>query len=113
VRSVALAFVALLAIGCGDVGTKESNKRPDKVGETVVGQSLARSKDGVCMSNLSQVRQAIEVQKSMDTDSTATIDLKNLKLPANMLQCPIGKEAYELDPATGAVKCPHKGHEKY
>jgi len=31
----------------------------------------------------------------------------------DMKQCPIGKEPYEYDPATGKVHCPHPGHEKY
>jgi hypothetical protein len=39
--------------------------------------------------------------------------LQELKLPAEMLVDPIGKEPYTYDPETGVVKCEHPGHKKY
>jgi len=106
----AFALFAALLVGC----TENGNQRADKVGHTVVGQSMARGKDTVCMSNLRQVRQMIEVFKTSSEDQVAPQSLQELKgLSADMLIDPIGKEAYEYDPATGKVKCPHPGHGKY
>jgi hypothetical protein len=40
-------------------------------------------------------------------------DVRETKLPAEFYACPIGKEAYLYDAASGKVQCPHPGHEKY
>jgi|GEM_PF-2896309 len=101
-----LLMMMLLFGGCVD-----GNQRKDQVGETVVGQSMARAKDADCMSQLSQVRQSIEMAKSADPEG-AVPDLTSLRLPAETLVCPIGKEPYGVN-AEGTVKCPHLGHEKY
>ena len=104
---MALAFTAMVLSSC----SVDGNQRADKVGETVVGQSIARSKDAVCMDNLKQVRAAIEMQKTVE--DVPPQDLTVLKLPSSMLACPIGNEPYTYDPTTGSVKCPHPGHGKY
>lgn len=108
---ILIAIVLSLA-GCTETG----NQRKDQVGETVVGQSMARSKDSVCMNNLHQIRAAIEIAKTSSADEGEAIprSLEEVKgLGADMKQCPIGKEPYKYDPATGQVKCPHPGHTKY
>lgn len=105
-----IAFAGLLIClqGCLSV---DGNQRADKVGNTVVGQSMARAKDEVCMANLRQIRQAVAAY--MTSDETPPSDMSVLKLPPEMLADPIGKEPYEYDPATGKVKCLHPGHGKY
>jgi hypothetical protein len=48
------------------------------------------------------------------TDDTRPESLDQISgMPAGYAQCPIGKEPYEYDPATGKVECVHPGHEKY
>ncbi len=109
-RQIGLTVV-LLGLGLAGCSTGE-NKRADKVGETFVGQSFARAKDSVCMDNLRQIRQAIAVYKTTSDDENPP-DLKALRLPAEMLADPIGKEPYTYDPQAGTVKCVHAGHGKY
>lgn len=108
-----MRIAAALIVGCFLAGgcSVDGNQRADQVGETVVGQSIARAKDAVCMENLKQVRAAIEVQKT--TADANPPDLAGLRLSPDLLACPIGKEAYVYDPDTGTVKCPHPGHGKY
>lgn len=89
----------------------DGNQRQDQVGETVVGQSIARARDGVCMDQLRQVR--LGVQTAMTSSETPPATLQELRLPSTMLACPIGKEPYQYNPADGSVKCTHPGHEKY
>ncbi|MCE9558273.1 MAG: hypothetical protein K8R88_04920 [Armatimonadetes bacterium] len=108
----AMAFIgALLLVGC-DSGLE--NKRKDQVGNTVVGQALARGKDEKCMSNLHSIRQGIELAKGSDENGAAPATLEELRgFPKDMLIDPIDKKPYTYDPATGNVKCKHLGHEKY
>lgn len=111
-RFLILFVTICLAWGCTETG----NQRKDKVGETVVGQSMARSKDAVCMNNLRQIRDAVEIAKTSGADDADALPktLAEVRgLGNDMKQCPIGKEPYEYDPATGKVHCPHPGHEKY
>lgn len=111
---VAMALVAGLAgwYFMGGPGSGDGNKRADGEGKTIVGQSLARGKDGVCINNLSQVRSAIQI--NMDpVDDIYPADLTSLKLGNEFIHCPIGEELYVYDPSTGKVSCPHPGHEKH
>lgn len=109
--AILLAIGLTLVFVFGGFGSKADNKRADKKGETIVGQSMARAKDGVCIDNLRQIRQSIEIQNP--TGDSAPESLQDLKLPAEMLVDPIGKEPYVYDPTTATVKCVHPGHEKY
>ena len=95
--------------GFGLTGNK--SERKDKVGTTIIGKSMARAKDAKCMEYLKQVRMSIEMNTNTDDEKPESMDI--LKLPTEVTQCPIGKEPYVYDPATGKVSCPHLGHEKY
>lgn len=109
-KTVGIALLLLgLCVGCTETG----NQRADQVGNTAVGQSFARAKDGVCASNLSQVRQLIAAAKANQTDEEEPITWDSMRTPESLRQCPIGKEPYNLNPAEDTVKCPHLGHEKY
>jgi hypothetical protein len=92
-------------------GTQKSG-RADGLGKTVPGAVKYAAKDDVCRSNLSQVRSALQIVAMANEDQFPT-DLKETKLPAEFYFCPVGKETYTYDPATGQVNCPHLGHEKY
>lgn len=109
-KQLIMLAAAFLLVGC----SVDGNQRKDQVGETVVGQSMARAKDAVCMDNLKQIRAAIEIAKTSSTDeSDLPQDMSGLKIPGSMQMDPIGKEPYVYDPKEGTVKCVHPGHEKY
>lgn len=104
-------LLAFCLTGCS---TGLSNQRADKVGNTVVGQSLARSKDAVCRGNLSQIRSGILVINQSGEAADNPTSLSELKgFPPEMLACPIGKEPYQYNKEEGTVKCGHPGHGKY
>jgi prepilin-type N-terminal cleavage/methylation domain-containing protein len=75
--------------------------------------AMARAHDTECLMNIRSVRQAIEVFKTSDTDTKNPPSLTELRLPAELLQCPVGKVPYVYDPATGQVHCPYPGHESF
>jgi prepilin-type N-terminal cleavage/methylation domain-containing protein len=63
-----------------------------------------------CANNLSQIRLAIQTQTLGDEENKPK-SLTELKgMPASMFVCPVGKEPYQYDPATGQVRCVHPGH---
>ena len=100
--------VPFALLGCTETG----NQRADQVGHTVVGQSMARAKDNVCIENLKQVRAAIIIART-NADDTPPASLSELKLPAEMIVDPIDKKPYTYNAADGTVQCDHPGHKKY
>lgn len=90
----------------------ESQERADGKGKTLIGKSLYAAKDDVCISNLNQVRQGINIATD-PVENTFPQTIEETRLGTQFYSCPVGKEPYEYDPTTGTVKCPHKGHEKY
>jgi prepilin-type N-terminal cleavage/methylation domain-containing protein len=74
---------------------------------------ITMARDTVCQSNIQQVRQSLEINKTTDAEGGYPSDLASLKLPAECLKCEVGGEAYVYDPQTGKVHCPHPGHESY
>jgi hypothetical protein len=108
---VVVAGSAMFAVGGGMFGEKVP-ERADGQGKTLVGRAALRAKDGRCMETLQQVRQAVEIGTDAVED-TKPASLDELRLPASLLQCPVGGERYEYDPASGKARCPHPGHEKY
>jgi len=71
-----------------------------------------------CASNLRQIRAAYTMatggatgQDDVRVQSLA--DLKSQGVSDSMTRCPVGGEPYQFDPATGAVRCVHPGHEQY
>ncbi len=111
---ISLVIIAILAggvmFGTGSFGPGKSSRKDGK-GTTVLGATKAKAQDTVCQSNLSQIRQIVEVQKTLDEPLPATI--AELPSAKSLTNCPIGKEAYQFDSASGAVRCPHPGHEAY
>jgi hypothetical protein len=99
--------------GCGSIlSAGGSSPRADGKGVTIPGLVKAEAQDDVCRQQLAQIRSSIQI-KEADADDKPPESLANLRLPDNMLHCPIGHEAYLYDPQTGTVKCPHPGHGKY
>lgn len=108
---IIVALTLVFAVGGGLFGEKVP-QRKDKQGETLIGRSVLRGKDSKCMGNLRQVRQAIEIHKD-PVDGVNPTDLGSIGLGSEFLKCPIGREPYRYDEASGKVNCPHPGHEAY
>ena len=112
---IVIAIIGILAValmkGSGMFSGEAKSPRKDGKGTTTMGLAQYKARDEVCRSNLGQVRMSININTSTDEEHPAT--LQDLKLPAEFMRCPIGKEPYVYDPATGQVDCPHPGHEKY
>lgn len=112
---VAIALMIGLGLVFVNGGFGLAGKTPERAdgrGETMVGRSLLRAQDSKCQSNLGQVRQGIQIATD-PVENTAPQTLEETRLGGQFYVCPIGKERYQYDPATGQVKCPHPGHEKY
>lgn len=113
---VTIVLIALLSAvfmyGSGTFSKEHKSPRADGKGTTVPGLVKANAEDTVCRSNLSQVRQSLMIYGST-VDEAKPASLDDLKLPAQVLECPIGHEKYTYDPTSGQVYCPHPGHEKY
>jgi len=112
---VALAILVVLGLVFAFGGFGLAGKAPERAdgrGETMIGRSALRAQDTKCASNLSQVRQGIQIATD-PVEDVRPQSLEETRLGAQFYQCPIGKEAYLYDAATGTVKCPHPGHEKY
>ena len=113
---IVIAIMAILAVAVmrpWAVGGTAKPARADGKGTTVPGLVKLKAEDTVCRSNLEQVRLAIQVATSSGED-TFPASLGELRgLPKDFLVCPLGKEPYAYDPATGTVRCVHPGHEKY
>jgi hypothetical protein len=114
---VVMVIMCLLAValfkGGSMFGAKGSTPvRKDGHGTTVLGAAEWAAKDEVCRSNLSQLRQALQIAQSND-DEKFPQTLEETRLGADFYRCPLGKEPYVYDPATGQVHCPHPGHEQY
>ena len=74
---------------------------------------MERAHDTECINNVHQVHLAILAAAAGDTEGKHPASLQELKLPAEMLTCPMGKVPYVYDPASGEVHCPYPGHEKF
>jgi pilin/secretion family protein with methylation motif len=113
---VTLVIIAMLSVvfmygsGAFQKGGPKSS-RPDGLGTTIPGAAEDAAKDTVCRSNLQQVRMSLEIAQGGTEEHASS--LSDLHLPAEVLKCAVGHEAYIYDPNTGTVHCPHLGHEKY
>lgn len=113
---VTFAIIAVLAVVFlkgGNVFGSNSSPRKDGRGTTVPGLVKAKAEDEVCRSNLGQVRMSLQISRDANGDESWPESLQETRLGSQFYMCPMGKEPYRYDPATGKVSCPHPGHEKY
>lgn len=69
-----------------------------------------------CMNNLRQIRAAYQIAMTGSEEEQRPQSLAELRrqgISENMTRCPVGKEPYVFDPATGQTRCPHPGHEAF
>jgi len=113
---ITITIMAILAValfkGSGAFGGESKSPRKDGKGTTTMGLAELSAKDTVCRSNLTQVREALQISESANEEKYPE-NLEDTKLPKEFYSCPLGKEKYLYDPSTGKVSCPHPGHEKF
>ena len=116
-----ITVVILLLLGMvvltGGLGGNYSQNTGVKAREDGLGNSMPtymklKAEDTQCKSNISQARSAVAIAR-LDNGDQLPASLDEIRLGEQFLKCPIGDEKYEYDAATGDVKCPHPGHEKY
>jgi hypothetical protein len=113
---VVILIIGLLAsvflYGGKPFGTRAGDHpRADGEGQTTIGISRAMAQDQVCKNNLSQIRQSVTIARTVDDQAPAR--LEDTRLGSDFYRCPIRKETYRYDPATGRAACIHPGHETY
>lgn len=108
----AVLIIAILAVVLmnGGVGSGQSS-RADGLGTTIPTAAKLKAQDTVCKENLRQVRYGVDIFRTSNDGAPSSIE--ETRLGATFYKCPIGKEPYTYDPATGTVTCPHPGHEDY
>jgi prepilin-type N-terminal cleavage/methylation domain-containing protein len=106
-----VVLVVLVALG-GALTYFYLGRGTSKPGD-VVHTPISQANSTVCLSNLHQLRQSIDIAKMSDADGKPPSSLDQLHLPAEMLACPVGHEPYQYNPSTGEVHCIHPGHENY
>ena len=120
---ITIALMAMLGVVLmtgsftGSSGVTQQKGTPGKPGSyskstTIPGRVRDRAKDYVCQSNIVQLRQSIAVYQTT-ADDTPPTTLEDTKLGSQFYRCPVGKEPYAYDQATGKVRCVHPGHENF
>lgn len=67
-----------------------------------------------CVSNLNQIRMAIQSYESMNSEKPASLgDLKSIGVTPEISKCGVTRTPYNYDPSSGRVWCTTPGHEKY
>ncbi len=113
---IVIAIMGVLAVAMlrpWAVGGTAKPARADGKGDSVPGLVKLKADDTVCMSNIAQVRQFIQIARGNADDQPPATLAEIQGLPKEFLSCPLGKEPYQYDPTTGTVRCVHPGHEKY
>ncbi|MGC8668222.1 MAG: type II secretion system protein [Chthonomonadales bacterium] len=107
-----LVVIAILAIVAAFILPKYLGGHT--AGGKAIKAPVTAARDVECRSNLAQLRQAIEMERQSSENGSPPPNLQALRsIPRQMLVCPVGGEAYVYDPQTGAVHCPHPGHENF
>lgn len=106
-----LVVMALIAILAGGLYSFYGGKGGSKKGEAKTPMSVAH--DSVCLQNLGSVRQCIKAEEATDDEKHPTSLTEIKSIPSELRSCPVGKEPYAYDSATGSVHCVHPGHESY
>lgn len=108
--TVAIICILMVVMMQG-MGDSVPAARPDGRGKTIPGAAKAQAEDQVCLSNLSQVRQGIQI--AMVGTDTPPPTIEDARIGQQFYSCPLGHEPYKYDPQTGRVQCVHPGHENY
>ncbi len=103
---VVIAIIAILAVAYLGLRGKGTKMKP----ESIPGKAIQKAESVECQSNLSQVRQMIQMEIMDSEQFPARIDQGST---ASISKCPVSGKAYSYNPQTGQVWCTTPGHEKY
>jgi len=102
---VVLAIILILAgsyLGFRGKGGKQEKSIPAK--------SIEKAESVGCQSNLSQIRQSIQMDTAGGEAPPQRLDTG---VTASISKCPVSGQPYSYDPQSGRVWCTTPGHEKY
>jgi hypothetical protein len=110
-----LAWVLYFRHNAGDTDREKLSHGAivDSTKKTVLGASMDQAKGVECQNNLSQIRQALNMDKMSGDEGGMPQTLAGLKgIPASMKVCPASGSPYVYNPQTGEVHCTTPGHER-
>ncbi len=105
---VVLAILLILAIWLLPKYTGRGTEPSGQPRKTPENAALAVQ----CRNNLQQIRLSIRMARPTGEEPLPA-SLHDLRLPAEMLFCPVSKQPYWYDPQTGRVQCPTPSHEGF
>ncbi|NPV47935.1 MAG: prepilin-type N-terminal cleavage/methylation domain-containing protein [Armatimonadetes bacterium] len=103
---VVIAIVAVLVVAYMGFRSKRDKAGP----ETIPGKAIQKAESVECQSNLSQIRQMVQMEVMDSEQYPARIDQG---ATASISKCPVSGKPYSYNPQTGQVWCTTPGHEKY
>jgi hypothetical protein len=94
--------------GTGLTSVQKNNQLVDSKSKknTVFGQAIDTGKAQDCRERLRQIRLGIETYKTTDEGNPRTLKDVGLSVGPDYFECPMSKQPYTYDPATGTVHCP-------
>lgn len=92
---------------------QDVTKQPGEGPHSVLGKAYQKGVSPACQENLRQLRMMIDMAKQDDADGKYPESLSAISGAAQISSCPIAKEPYTYDPATGKVSCTYPGHEGF
>ncbi|MFN3728813.1 MAG: type II secretion system protein [Fimbriimonadaceae bacterium] len=112
VAIMGLLATAFMTGGFGMMSTKgESEDGKPQRSQTIPGRVRDRAQDTQCQQQLGQVRMGLQVAMVGVEEPPQT--LEELRLGQSTITCPVSKEVYAYDPATGTVQCTFPDHTSY
>jgi hypothetical protein len=91
-------------------------RTPARPGQPAAPAPVERAHGVECMNNLRQIRAAISMARTGSENESPPPSLQALTrqgIPAQMLVCPVSRQAYGYQPGTGQVWCPYPEHRRY
>jgi hypothetical protein len=105
---VVLTVVLMGKFGGGTV--KDDSKLLDTASqkETTYGRAMDTGRSVDCREHLNQIRTAVAQEKAMSgtEDNPASLKALRMSVNADYFQCPVTKQPYQYDQASGTVHCP-------
>jgi hypothetical protein len=92
---------------------QDVTKQPGEGPHSVLGKAYQKGVSPACQEHLRQLRMMLDMAKSESESGSYPASLSELSGAAQISACPIGKDPYTYDPATGKVSCGHPGHEGF
>jgi prepilin-type N-terminal cleavage/methylation domain-containing protein len=106
--------VLLVGLSAGLYSFYAGKSKPGPNGEKTARTPMERAHDPECASQLSQLRQALQMAQTDSENGKYPAQLTDIHgVPQTFFQCPSGHQPYQYDPETGQVHCTTFGHEKY